>query len=142
MVCLVSLGVILTYSLQFSRVQTFFAQKAASYLSNKLDAEINIDKIYFKPFSSILIQNFSIIGPDEQTVVEAQELKARMDLKRLLYGQLLINKIDSRGTHFLYHLDKDGNSNIDFLVDYFFQDDAQDGPETKTPSKSALKSSS
>lgn len=138
MVCLVSLGVILTYSLQFSRVQTFFAQKAATYLSNKLDAEINIEKIYFKPFSSILIQNFSIVGPNDQTIVEAQELKARMDLKRLLYGQLLINKIDSRGARFLYHLDKDGNSNIDFLVDYFFQEGSQDGPKTKNTIKIRL----
>jgi hypothetical protein len=60
------------FSLQFSAVQTFVSKKIMAYLSAELDSEITIDRVYFKPFSSLELTNFKLKDHQGQTLLAAE----------------------------------------------------------------------
>ena len=52
--------------IQLPQVQTAVVQKVAYILSEKLDGEITVEKIHFKPFSTLILKNLLIIDKDPQ----------------------------------------------------------------------------
>ena len=52
--------------LQLPQVQTAIVQKVTDTLSEKLDGEITVEKIHFKPFSTLILKNLLITDKDPQ----------------------------------------------------------------------------
>jgi hypothetical protein len=57
--------------LQLPQVQTFIAGKVMEKLDQQLDADISIEKIHFKPFSTLVIKNVTIV--DRNPVTDAAD---------------------------------------------------------------------
>ena len=55
--------------LQLPQVQTFIAGKVVESLDDKLDADINFEKIHFRPFRTLVLKNVEII--DRNPVADA-----------------------------------------------------------------------
>jgi len=124
---------ILLLLFQYKPVQTWAAKKAAGYLSEKLNTKVDIKSLYIEPFSSIVLEGFYALDKQQDTLISTPKLT--IDLN----GFSLFSSIKKRTIDFkLIQLDngsvylkkqKDGKSNLDFIIDYF------NSPPSTTPKK-------
>jgi len=118
---------ILLLLFQYKPVQTWAAKKAASYLSEKLQTKVDIKGLYIVPFSSVVLDSLYVLDKQKDTLLSTPELT--VDLK----GFSLLSSIKKRVIDFkLIQLDngsaylkkqKDGTSNLKFIIDYFSSPD-------------------
>ncbi|HWL00473.1 MAG TPA: hypothetical protein VNQ55_11015, partial [Parapedobacter sp.] len=123
MVVLLLLLTGLIYALQYRPVQTFFAKRAAVYLSGELRTTVSLEGLYFKPFSSLVLSGLYVADLAGDTLLYADELTASVDLWKIRDGRITINELALTGGSFLFHRQGD-SSNLSFIVDYF-------SPETR-----------
>lgn len=108
----------LIYALQYRPVQTFFAKRAAVYLSGELRTTVSLEGLYFKPFSSLVLSGLYVADQAGDTLVYADELTASVDLWKIRDGRITINKLALTGGSFFFHRQGD-SSNLSFIIDYF-----------------------
>ncbi|MFB2117691.1 translocation/assembly module TamB domain-containing protein [Parapedobacter sp. 2B3] len=118
LVTLLLLLIGLIYTLQYQPVQTFFAKRAANYLSDKLRTTVSLDGVYFKPFSSLVLRGLYVADLTGDTLLYASELTASVNLWKIRDGQVTINKLALSGGSFFLNRQGD-SSNLAFIVDYF-----------------------
>lgn len=107
------------FALQFSGVQTFVTKKVAAYLSKELGTTISIEGIYFRPFSSLRLDNVYIEDLDHDTLLYINELTANIDLHEVRSGRLIVNDVSLSNTQFYLKRGKDSSNNLAFIIDYF-----------------------
>jgi len=108
---------------QYKPVQTWAAKKAASYLSEKLKTKIDIKSLYIQPFTSIVLEGFYALDKQQDTLISTPKLT--IDLNGFsLFSSIKNRTIDfkliqlNNGSVYLKK-QKDGKSNLDFIIDYF-----------------------
>ncbi|HLW50607.1 MAG TPA: translocation/assembly module TamB domain-containing protein [Sphingobacteriaceae bacterium] len=109
----------LILSLQYRPVQSYFGKKAAGFLSRELNAQISIEGLYFKPFTSLQLQKLYVSDQEGDTLFYAEGLEAGFDLARLLQNQLSIDQVTLRDARFHLHIDQQEKNNLAFLIEYF-----------------------
>ncbi|WP_443937929.1 translocation/assembly module TamB domain-containing protein [Pedobacter sp. MW01-1-1] len=121
----------LIFVLQFKPVQTYFAQKAAAYLSKELKTTVSIKSLYIKPFKSIVLEDLLVLDLQKDTLLNTPQLM--VDINRLSINQRVIdiNTIQINNGNFFLKDFKGKASNLDFIIDYF--DSGK--PEVKKPKK-------
>ncbi|WP_177181111.1 translocation/assembly module TamB domain-containing protein [Parapedobacter koreensis] len=108
----------LTYSLRYQPVQTYFAKKAASYLSRELHTTVSVDGLYFQPFSSLVLNGLFIADAAGDTLLYAHQLTAAVDLWKLRNGRVIVKHAKlSDGSFYLKRFEK--GTNLSFIIDYF-----------------------
>jgi hypothetical protein len=110
----------LALALKSSFVQTRLARGAASYLSGKLNAEVQVDKLDFRPFNGFTLKGFLIKDQRADTLIFAESLETeieRLDFGARIFSFEKLNLYKAR--FFLYQVDSSGTTNLDFLVDFF-----------------------
>ena len=126
---------ILLLLFQYKPVQTWAAKKAAGYLSEKLKTKVEIKSLYIQPFTSVVLEGLYVLDKQKDTLISTPKLTVDLN------GFSLYSSIKNRVIDFkLIQLDngsvylkkqKDGTSNLQFIIDYF-----SGSPDTsKTPSK-------
>lgn len=123
-------------SLQFPTVQTYLTKKVATYLSNELDNEITIERIYFKPFSSLELIQFCARDKNGDTIIASKELQADLMLTYIFANRLTIKEIQLKETFINYQAYKD-SSNFSNIINYFVP--KKDQPKTTDKRKLQLK---
>lgn len=108
---------------QYKPVQTWAAKKATAYLSKKLHTKVDIKGLYIKPFSSVVLDSFYVLDKNKDTLLNTPKLEVAIN------GFSLFNSFKARRLDLsLIQLDngsvylkkqKDGKSNLDFIIDYF-----------------------
>ena len=109
----------LLFSLQFKAVQTYVAKKAANYLSKELKTTVKIGGLYVKPFKSVVLDELVVLDLQKDTL--GYFPKFLVDINRFSLDERIldINTVQlNNGTFFLKD-QKDGNTNLDFIIDYF-----------------------
>lgn len=99
-------------------MQTYFAQKAAAYLADELHTTISLDGLYFKPFSSLVLNGLYIADLEGDTLLYANELTASVNLWKLHEGQAIIKRLTLMDSRFFVKRDSN-HTNLSFLIDYF-----------------------
>lgn len=112
---------------QYKPAQTWAAHKAAGYLSEKLKTKVNINSLYIKPFSAVVLEGFYVLDKEKDTLVNMPKLTVDIN------GFSLFKSINQKTLDFsLIQLDnasvylkknKDSTSNLKFLIDYFSSPD-------------------
>lgn len=106
------------YALQYRPVQTYFAKQAADYLSRELHTTVSLEGLYFKPFSSLVLNGLYVADLAGDTLLHADQLTASLNLWKIRDGQIIVNKLALAGGTFF--LKRQGElSNLSFLTDYF-----------------------
>jgi hypothetical protein len=116
---------LLIFSLQFKPVQTYFAQKAAAYLSKELKTTISIKSLYIKPFKSIVFEDLLVLDLQKDTLLHTPAFM--VDINQLSIDNRIIdiNTVQINNGSFFLKDYKDKTSNLDFIIDYF-----DSGPKT------------
>lgn len=110
-------------------MQTYVAKKAAAYLSKELKSTVTIGGLYVKPFKSVVLEDLVVIDLQKDTL--ANFPKFMVDLNKLSLKERIldVNTVQVNNGSFFLKENKDGSSNLDFIIDYF------DSPAPKTPKK-------
>ena len=123
-ICL--LLVLAVFSLQFGAVQTYITQKVAKYLSNELDSDITLERIYFKPFSSLELVNFQVKDKFGHTLVAAEALHSNFVLMHIFKQRLTVEEIKLENAEVNMHIYKD-STNFSTLISYFTPEKTRTG---------------
>lgn len=107
------------FSLQFKSVQTYVAQKAANYLSKELNTTVSIGGLYFKPFKSIVLEELLVLDQQKDTLAHFPKFLVDINQFSLKQRILDISTVQLNDGTFFLKDQKDGNSNLDFIIDYF-----------------------
>lgn len=108
-------------------MQTWAAKKATAYLSEKLNAKVDIESLYIKPFSSVVLEGLYVLDKQKDTLLSTPNLTVDLN------GFSLFSSIKKKTIDFkLIQLDngsaylkkqKDSTSNLKFIIDYFSSPD-------------------
>jgi hypothetical protein len=120
---------VVLFSLQFKPVQTYVAKKAAAYLSKELHTKVSLTGIYIKPFKSLVLENLMVLDLQKDTLLSTP--KFLVDLNQFSLKQRIIdvNTVQINNGAFFLKSYKNGDTNIDFIINYFNSD------TTPTPKK-------
>lgn len=126
---------LLVFSLQFKSVQTYFAQKAAAYLSKELNTTVSIKSLYIKPFKSIVLEDFLVMDLQKDTLLSTPAFMVDINQLSIKKKIIDINTVQiNNGTFFLKDF-KDNSSNLDFIINYFDSGKPSVKDSTKKPYK-------
>ncbi|MFI5162535.1 MAG: translocation/assembly module TamB domain-containing protein [Sphingobacteriales bacterium] len=122
---------------QYKPVQTWAAKKVAASLSKKLHTKVYIGGLYLKPFTSVMLDSLYVLDKNKDTILSTPELEVAINsftipgsIKKHLLDLRLI-QLDNASVYLKKQ--KDGKSNLDFIIDYF--NSPPDSTKKKTPSK-------
>ena len=121
-VLLVLFGIVMAV-MNSSYVQTRLGQWAAGRLSEKLGAEVNVDRLDFDFFNRFKLEGVIVYDQHRDTLISVETLDVavrRFNLKRnfFRFGDLKL----VRAQFNLHTIDTAGTTNMDFLTDYFAAD--------------------
>lgn len=111
--------VVVIFSLQFKPVQTFAAKKAAAFLSKELKTTVKVEGLYVVPFKSVVLEGLLVLDLQKDTL--AHFPKFLVDLNKLSLKERIldVNTVQVNNGSFFLKDNKDGSSNLDFIIDYF-----------------------
>lgn len=107
------------FSLQFKPVQTFVAKKAADYLSKELNTTVKVGGLFVRPFKSVVLEDLLVLDLQNDTLAHFPKFLVDIDRFSLKEKILDINTIQLNDGTFFLKTQKDGNTNLDFIIDYF-----------------------
>ena len=113
---LIAIG-ILFYLINRPGFQNYLAQKAVTYLSEKLHTQVSLDKVEIDFFNTLDLQGLYIEDLQQDTLLYAGHLKANINVFSLLDEQFLIQDIKLESTTFHLKQGKDNVSNLQFIID-------------------------
>lgn len=119
--------ILLAFIIRTSPVQTFFAHKAASYLSKELNAEISIDKVSIVFFDEVALDNLLIKDQKGDTLIFSETTFATLGDLNFSGKNYTIKSasLDRAVVHLIRY--KEGGNNYTFLTDYFKSDKPKKG---------------
>jgi hypothetical protein len=118
--------------IQVQKVQTFLAQKAASYLSEKLKVPIRIEGVDIEFFSKVVLEEVYVEDLHQDTVLFAQEIKLNIGEIKLDSQLLVVHTVELvNATSKIIRYKSDGEYNYQFIVDAFASSDTSSTPNTK-----------
>jgi hypothetical protein len=125
------LTVFAVFLLRYPAVQTYVTKKVASYLSEELQTDISLEKVYLNPFRSLELHNFFINDRNGNTLISAKSATARISLVKIWNKQIGIQHITLDSAFINYEIYKD-STNVSFLIDYFSPKKKEQTPKTAT----------
>ena len=121
---------------QYRPVQTWAAKKVAASLSQKLKTEVSVGSLYIKPFSTVVLRDFYVLDRTRDTLVKTPELEVGINgfslftTFRQKHLDLSLVQLDNASVYLKDQ--KDGTSNLHFILEYF---KSTDTTKAKTPSQ-------
>ncbi|MFC3196604.1 translocation/assembly module TamB domain-containing protein [Parapedobacter deserti] len=104
--------------LQYQQVQTYLAKKAVTYLAGELRTTVSLERLYFMPFSKLVLNGLYIADRSGDTLLYADEAIASVDLWKLRNREVIIKQVKIADGHFYVKQDAEG-TNLSFIADYF-----------------------
>ncbi|WP_444544626.1 translocation/assembly module TamB domain-containing protein [Sphingobacterium alkalisoli] len=127
------LVILALFSLQFSAVQTYVSKKVAAYLSEQLDSKIRLQRVYFKPFSAIQLQEFELLDNKGNQIIYVESLDAYLVLREFFNKKIRIEEIKLKNAYVDFQIYED-STNFSKVITYFSPKNKQ----LKTSSKKKL----
>ena len=122
------LGVLLLLSIvlalfQYKPVQTWAAKKVAKSLSESLHTKVYVGALYLKPFSHVVLDSFYVLDKSNDTLIDMPRLELGINgfsIPSSLKNHVLDLSLIQLDNPSVYLKDqKDGHSNLAFIIDYF-----------------------
>ncbi|MFA6945172.1 MAG: translocation/assembly module TamB, partial [Pedobacter sp.] len=110
---------LLVFSLQFKSVQTYFAKKAASYLSKELNTRVDIGSLYIKPFKSLVLDSLYIEDLNQDTLLFSPKFTVDINYFSLKDRRITVKTMQMENGKFYLKKFKDNTTNLSFILNYF-----------------------
>lgn len=111
--------IVLAFIIRTSTVQTFFAQKAASYLSKELGAEVKVDQVAIVFIDKVALDGILIRDQSGDTLLYAKRIIVNLDNLNFSKQSFTIASADVDNAFVHIQRSKDDVFNHAFIKDYF-----------------------
>ncbi len=123
-----ALLITLTIFLAFPPVQTWIAQRAAAYFSDKLGITVTIDRVSINLISgNVALRELRVLDHHSDTLLLAGKLETRPDLINLSQPEIVLG--ETRLSDALFRLHKypgEDGMNLDYIIRQFRSDQSKD----------------
>lgn len=131
---IVLLLILLALAIRIPAVQNSLVQKTTSYLSEKTKAEIRIEKILLSFPTSLSLEGILVKDLDHDTLLYASEIKANLNMYRLIKKEYVINKVYLNNiTANISRKENDSTYNFNFLIKAFASGKKKDKDTSQAP---------
>lgn len=117
------------FAVRTSPVQTYLAQQATAYLSKELNTTVKIDKVAVVFFDQVALDGLLILDQEKDTLLAAKTLFVTLDDYALSKLKFTIGKVRLDDAYGHLKRDKNGVSNLQFIIDYFKSDKPPSGKQ-------------
>ncbi len=100
-------------------MQTYVAKKAAAYLSDELKTTVSLSGIYIKPFKSLVIEDLLVLDKQKDTLLNTPNFLVDLNQFSLKQRIIDVSSIQINNGAFFLKSYKNGDTNLDFIIDYF-----------------------
>jgi len=115
--------ILFAFIIRQSQVQTYIAQKVASYFSKELKCKLAIDKVDISFFNAIHVEGVTLNDPIGKEIVAVKSI--HITIRNFGLDHLQLDKLTlSDGDVWIYK-DANGKMNLSFLTEYFSSDDKE-----------------
>lgn len=121
------LPVVMTILFQIPLIQTFAAKQAISIINKRIDAKIDIDKLYYLFFDRIVLKNVNITYGQNDTILSTETISINFNLKSILAGNIKVNKLTLNSGQFNIIQESPEKSNLSRI---FGDSDKEDDPDS------------
>lgn len=117
----ISLIFTLTFLLGIPQVQTFVAQKAAAYFSEKLGVTVTIDAVAIYIFNGkVKLKGLTVLDHHNDTLLSAGELSTRLDILDLTKKEIILGETTLSNALFRLHkYEGEKGMNLDYIIRQF-----------------------
>ena len=117
---LLILVIVFIFAIRSSRVQTYLANWATTFLTSELNAKVHIGAVDIVLFRFVDLKNVYLEDQEQKPILNLKHLYLGLDKFKLLQNKVLINELRLYGGKVnLLHHQKEGQYNFSFLTDYF-----------------------
>ncbi len=109
----------MVFSLQFKTVQTYFAKKAANYLSKELNTRVEVGSLDIKPFKSLVLDSLYIQDLEKDTLLFSPKFTLDLDYFSLKERKITVRLMQMENGKFFIKKYKDQTTNLTFILNYF-----------------------
>lgn len=109
-------------------MQNYIADQAAKSFSEKLETEVTIGKVDYRPFNTFRFEDLYIRDLHKDTLLFVQKTNADFDFWKFFKGKFVFNEIEMDGLQGNLIVDSAGVSNLDFVLKAFQKPKKQKEP--------------
>lgn len=131
---LILIPIFIMLLLQIPPVQKWTVKQTTAYLSEKLEANVKLDEIYFNIFDGLALKNFKIGLSESDTILFTKSLNVNLknNLTSLYYNRLDINSVYlDQAKIRLIQSGQNGKLNIDHILSKLFGGNTTDAKKDK-----------
>ena len=103
-------------------VQSFAVDKAARFLSGKLQTTVSVGGVNFRLFNRIVLQDVFIADLQKDTLIHAGDLSAGVSIRNLIRNRIVFNELSLNKMSLRLTGDSVSGNNFQFILDAFKSD--------------------
>jgi hypothetical protein len=124
-------GIVLFFALlymllQNSNVQQVVARAVVKELAAKLHTKVSVGKVEYKLFNVLSINDLYVEDQQKDTLLFVHEADAHFDFWKFFRNKIIFTSVDIHQLHGNLVVDKNGHSNLDFVIKAFQKPPKQD----------------
>lgn len=131
LITIIILLVIAIFSLRIPAVQNFVKGHLITYLEDKIQTKVTLEKVYIDFPSNLEIKNLYLQGQDVDTLLYVKNVDVGLDIWQLLKSKADINSINLDGVRANVVRNQDGAFNFDYITNAFATTDKEEEKDTK-----------
>ena len=131
LITIIILLVIAIFSLRIPAVQNFVKGHLITYLEDKIQTKVTLEKVYIDFPSNLEIKNLYLQGQDVDTLLYVKNVDVGLDIWQILKSKADINSINLDGVRANVVRNQDGAFNFDYITNAFATTDKEEEKDTK-----------
>jgi len=122
--------------LQTSRIQDFITSSVVYELSQKIHSKVTVGRINYTLFNDIVLNDLYVEDQHKDTLVFVSQADAHFDFWKIFQGKIIISSIKFDHLYGNVVIDKEGHSNLDYIINAFKKPPAKKPTNTEFRIKS------
>ena len=123
---LIVLLILLILSLRIPAVQNYVKDKLIVYLEDKIQTDVNLEKVFIAFPNRIILENLHLQGQDVDTLLAVRSFDVGLNMWKLLDSKADFTSIDLQGVRANVVRNADGTFNFDYILDAFATEEKEE----------------
>lgn len=123
---LIVLLILLILSLRIPAVQNYVKDKLIVYLEDKIQTDVNLEKVFIAFPNRIILENLHLQGQDVDTLLAVRSFDVGLNMWKLLDSKADFTSIDLKGIRANVVRNPDGTFNFDYILDAFATEEKEE----------------
>ena len=118
--------ILLILSLRIPAVQNFVKDRLIVYLEEKIQTDVELEKVYIAFPNRIILENLYLQGEDVDTLLAVRDFDVGLNMWKLLDSQADFTSIDLKGVRANVVRNPDGTFNFDYILNAFATEEKEE----------------